>query len=537
MANRSEFPSRQYSYPTRAGLVAQSAPLTAGNIYRFLLGADPVPVQIDIAEVEAQWHDPFAQLVLTSTRPLPMTLRALLAILDTANVDAAGLSVQASFVVADGGQIPWSSDTAALRRQIRFAITRAKQPGTLADLLISTSSAFDSPTTFLQVIGWDAVLQAYRFYDRRDGAWVYAGSSWEALVTPTRGKGPFDSHVNGALNMKELKLPWPNWHSEAAAIRDDILAADDPLRTEALWTQRTGAQEFERTFIRPGIGRWIDARFSACLADGRLGRLPEFMRHALETTTVNLTASPTENDRLAEAAQLPLPLTFFLNTDALLNAPLNLEPDIDVPQVAAALYRACLTKFDVAISDGSFRFPGDTHFVFVVPEPAYEDIAVLRTLISHSVISRKLAAALLMVDFPNPVFSLRRPQLMKYVPQSAAANGAGDLPEFVSSVEQAVRSLPGDSAEAEFLANWRLADTEWPSIFAKRIEDYMAKVGRQLNSPMAVEDLFRLAESRRREFRKRPLAEFRLTTPMTNIPETAPLLQLTQDAVVTTKAS
>src|SRR5262249_30256237 len=158
--------------------------------------------------------------------------------------------------------------------------------------------------TFLQVISWDPVLKAYRFYDRRDGAWIYAGSSWDALVPPTRGKGPFDSHVNGALNMKELKIPWQNWHSEAGGIKDDVLAPNDALRAERLWSDRTGAQELERTFIRPGIVRWVEARFSSCVANGRLNRLPEFMRHVLETTTVNLTSSAVENGQLANLRRL-----------------------------------------------------------------------------------------------------------------------------------------------------------------------------------------------------------------------------------------
>jgi hypothetical protein len=44
--------------------------------------------------------------------------------------------------------------------------------------------------------------------------------------------------------------------------------------------------------------------------------------------------------------------------------------------------------------------------------------------------------------------------------------------------------------------------------------------------------VFLLAESRRREFRRRPLAEFRLTTPITNIPEDASLLEFSLDATV-----
>jgi hypothetical protein len=47
--------------------------------------------------------------------------------------------------------------------------------------------------------------------------------------------------------------------------------------------------------------------------------------------------------------------------------------------------------------------------------------------------------------------------------------------------------------------------------------------------------VFQLAESRRREFRKRPLAEFRLTTPITNIAEDAELLEFAADGTVRPK--
>jgi hypothetical protein len=535
MPDQDRFPTRQYAYPrsTRLGLGAAPRLLAPGGVYRFLLGKDSEPLALERDRIKAEFHDPFAELLLAGGEAVPVTARALLGVLDARNTGSAGLPVQNSFVVADGGQIPWSPETAALRRQLRFVITRAKQQGTLADLFISTSAALDSATTFLQVIGWDPVATAYRFYDRRDGAWIFAGSSWDALVPPTRGKGPFDSHVNGALNMKELKIPWQNWHSEAAGIKDEILDPADPLRIEELWTARSPAQEFERTYIRPGIVRWMQARFAACVDAGRLTRLPEFMRHVLETTTVNLTSSAVENGQLAGSDHVNLPLTFFFNSDALLNT-LELEPDIHVLQVDAGLYRECLQKFAVAVTDGSFRFPGDTHFVFVIPETAFEDVTVLESLLSAPVMSRKLAACLLMVDFSNPVFSPRRAALMKYIPASAAID-QGDLAEFVAAAEQASATMPAGSPEAEFLANWRIPDSEWQRAFEKRIEEFMSNVEERVNSTAGFADIFRLAESRRREFRKRPLAEFRLTTPVTNIPESAALLELTADGAVREK--
>src|SRR5579863_259237 len=55
---------------------------------------------------------------------------------------------------------------------------------------------------------------------KRYGDWIWAVSSWDALAPDTRSNGPFDSHVNCALNMKELNQPWVNWHSLAFFFND-----------------------------------------------------------------------------------------------------------------------------------------------------------------------------------------------------------------------------------------------------------------------------------------------------------------------------
>jgi hypothetical protein len=190
-----------------------------------------------------------------------LTLRDLLKIVDAAQ-GADALSDQQSFLVADGGQIPWSTVTQDVDRAFRFIVTRGVAGQAPPSLLVSTSDDFDSVDTFLQVIGWDKLNGAFQFYERRGGSWVWAGSSWDALIAPTRGNGPFDSHVNGALNMKELKFPWINWHSEAATI-DGAVAANDPLRNDPLWQMRRGAELFEGHVARPGIQQWTDARIAS----------------------------------------------------------------------------------------------------------------------------------------------------------------------------------------------------------------------------------------------------------------------------------
>jgi hypothetical protein len=306
------------------------------------------------------------------------------------------------------------------------------------------------------------------------------------------------------------------------------LAPDDPLRNELLWTERSGGEDFETKVVRPGIRRWNDSRFKRLSESGRLIRLPEFMRQVLGTSTVNLTSSTTSNARLATAQSVLLPLTFFINSDALVNV-IGLEPNINPPQASAAVYRAVLQKFDVALTDGNHRFPGDTNFVFVVPEPAFEDVLVLETLLSQGVMSRKMAASLLMVDFPNAVFSPRRAALLQYIPESSALQDPADFEHaFVDSVRQAVTAGTAGEPEHAFLENLALAPNEWEKDFARRIEAFFQALTPQFTDTDLFANIFALAESRRREFRKRPLAEFRLTIPVTNIPDDAPLVEFTQ---------
>ena len=232
---------------------------------------------------------------------------------------------------------------------------------------------------------------------------------------------------------------------------------------------------------------------------------------------------------------ITLPITFFFNADALAGV-LALEPAVRRPAVPASVYKEMLDAFNVEITDGQIAFRGDTHFVFVVPEPAFEDVLLLEMLLDRKVLSRKLAAAMLMVDFENAVFSPRRASLLRYVPEeSATGNPAAFDEAFVTAVSSSPDAgTPGTPAH-ELLANWNLPDTKWESEYARRIEAFMTAVTARCATSAGFTPVFQLAESRRREFRKRKLAEFRLTTPRTNIPEDAPLLEFAPDGAVRPK--
>jgi hypothetical protein len=534
------FPTRLYPHrfggqagpPSLAAATERQMSLPAG-VFRFRLGRDAGPERMTAVEIDAELGDPFARLLL-SRSVLPMSLRSLLAALDVHNAAPDGLPEQHTFLAADGGKIPWTPETDDLRREFRFIVTRGRAGQPPPNLMIAASTVVDSEEIFLQLIAWDPAHEVYHFYQRLGQAWAWAGHSWDAMAPDTRGKGPFDSHVNGAMVMKELKAPWIHWNSQASSITLDALAPTDPLRAEPLFLQRIGAEHLEQDVVRPGVRRWNDARFRSSFQGGVLRGAPAFFRQVLDTTTVNLASAPEDRTQVLPGRSIHLPLSFFFDDEALLNV-LRLPAVLQKPKVDAAIYARCLQQHEVAIAERHFVFPGDTHFVFLVPERAFEDHVVLQKLIRLQLLPRKLAGALLMVDFSNPVFSARRASLLSHVPQEIRVVGeTSELPtRMVASIQAG--GAPAGSAEEEFLTYWNLADTDWAGALARRINDYMSHAHAALQSFDTFDPIFRLAESRRREFRRRPLFEFDLTTPITNIPADAPLLEMTPEATVRSK--
>jgi hypothetical protein len=498
-------------------------PLT---LYRFIMGTDSDFTVMPPSEM-AELNDPMAALLKRGR--FPLTVDSVLRELDASGT----LPRQSSFLISEAGQIP-PDQSPLLHRDMRFAIVRGESGE--ADLAISTSAVDDPEVAFLQVAGWDPQPGLFNYYMRISWTWVWAGNSYDALRSTSRGNGCFDSHANGSLVMKELKQPWMNWQSENATI---ALADNDPLRQNALYRSLSGAQTLEN-IVRAGISRWTAARLKhAVTADGKVANVDWLLRQLCTTTTVNLTSTTTASRVAANRPEeaLTLPLGFWLNADALLNS-LEIPADFTFPSVAGKLYADSIMRYGFALMQGDFRQQGDTFFAFVVPEASFEDIDVVSQMVSAGVLSAHFAASILMVDFPNPVFSPARAKLLQYMPTTATIDlAAGGLSQQIAQViSQAAQDQPADSPEAEFNANWELADSDWRNVFAAKIEAYMTAVSNRISSVEGFDDYVRLAESRRREFKRMRLNEFSLTLPTTNIPVGAPLLQMQSDATIHEKS-
>jgi hypothetical protein len=501
-------------------------------LIRFFVGRDSPPGEV-IDPASGAIGDPFIDLVIARGE-FPTTLNELLAVLDRSNGQPEGLPDQLSFLVGEGAQIPWSAATSHIDRAFRFAVARGR--GSKFPLFISTAAPFDDDRIFLQLIAWDATAGAFQFYERRSGSWIWAGSSWQALEEDTRGQGPFDSHINGGMVMKELEQPWLHWHSMAQTIGEQTLAPDDPLRAEPLFTNRDGAERLEM-IVRTNMSTWVQSRLGKAVApDGSIDRPDRLMRQVLTTTAPTIASSidPYDGD---PQATIQVPLTFFLDRVGLFDiAELELNPGFTVER---SRYRVMAQHLGLAVRDTRaqppVRIDGDTFFAWPVPEPGLEDSALLKALVRKGIISRRFAAALLMIDFPNPVGSDDRAKLMAYVPSSADASGSNNIETQLLATLGQASAWPQGSPERQLVENMQLADGAWPAEYQRRLSDYVAAATARLATDQGLHDFMLLADSRRREFRRRPIAEFNMTLPWIDIDQDVPFLKMTPLAEVVAK--
>jgi hypothetical protein len=492
-------------------------PAASNALHRFIVGVDQAPQRMSRAEVRAL-GDPFAVLLLAKGR-FPRTAEAVVNSLRRAVPKGHALKTFRTFVVGEGSQLPATQDTARVNRTIRFIATVGRGPQG-PDVFLSVGNPTD--TSGIEVMAWNRRRGGFNYY-RSTGdptMWMFAGNSRDALRAGSRGMGPFESHPSGALLMKELKVPWQNWHSPQSNIPVTAFARNDRRRRHPWFTKKDpgGAYTLEFEGARPAITRWASRRFADLRRGG--GKVADpglIMQQILDTPTVNMVTSVRESRALRDRDPVDLPPTFFVDADAL---PLlfGLEfPPVFV--VRGKIYKRALEKFDVRIEDGEgFGQRGDTHFCFLALERAFEDQEVLREAIESGLLTRRLAACLLMVDPWNPIFSERRRALLAHVPAAATiAKGKSTFSrEMATAILEAAKGNPG-SPEAEFAERWGVG-AQFRRPFNRILKRYYAGVERKLKTQAGFDAYFKLLEERRLRFKDTmPIAEFPLLLPSTNI--------------------
>ena len=508
---------------TTCGVFRGLRGLNPGAVNRFVVGEDTTPRPLSPEEAAEELGDPFATLLLLKGE-FPQTAEQALEKLAAAAGDGDPLAQRRSFIVGEGSQLP--SGSRATAEAIRFVVATGSGQDR-PDVIVS---AFDPNGDDVELMAWDRRGGGFNFY-RTVGsppAWVFAGNSRHALAEPTAGKGPFESHASGTMLMKELAIPWNNWSSFERETPASVFSPGDARASHPWFTGKLGAEDCETGVAIPSMERWAEARFEAiAAAGGRVEDPRRILEQVLGTPTINLISSRSES-RSPDPGGIVLPATFFVSAEALMagedtkpDAPprirLQAPPDFVAPTAA---YLASIEKFNFRLDDGQgFELPGETHFAFFVPERAREDDVLLEAALDSGLITPRLAAALLMVDFPNPVFSARRERLLEHVPASATvADGASDFSqEMADAILAAAPGTEDGSAEREFEERWNVGE-DFTGPHNALLKSYFDAVSARVATQEGIDDFIRLAESRRRRAKQRfPIIEFSLLFPRTDI--------------------
>lgn len=530
--------------PATTAMVAAAATcpdVTPPTVYRFIEGIDPCPVPMD-ADALATLRDPFALSVLhADSQTPPNAPDSIEAVIKAVDGDLA-FEVMKSYMLGEGSQIPVSFAPRDASRNLRYVLTW----GTAASPTVFLSAAPagthpGQPAPFLQVIGYDAKSNLFNFYqflgsDSAHGtrAWMWSGDSLTAHDTRLSGGACQLCHINGALNMKELTPPWNNWQSPQATISSRNIP--QAVALDRLYSNLSGADMFQNVFQNLQ-SQFIQRLVAAKVKKSAISDVPALLKRLIGTTTVNFAAVPPDPN---SGGDLAVPQDFFLHFSALTMPQIGLSfawPNLSIAQ----------TSHDSFVSDHGFALQqadgatlvyaqsGTTFFPLFVPVPAFEDRVAIQELIDQRLIDAQFATAVLMVDFPNPVFSARRGTLMKHAEKIQRAtvltpnaeNPSGIPAQFVALASEAATHQPKCdptallqcTPEQQFLFYAKADD--WKTQAQQAIAAYGKRVEARIANPQGIKDYMTLVVSRQAQFSAAPiisnLDEFTLLLPCNDI--------------------
>jgi hypothetical protein len=486
-------------------LESEKCPAVVQNkIYRIIDGLDKCITPLSDSDIE-KLNDPFAKGVLRQGI-FPLLTEDI----NQAIVDKLGYSPTVYFA-GEGAQIPTTVASREEPRGLRYNITWGPNENESKIMLAKLAPA--TPKTkslsFIEVVSFDDQSKEYNYYILEpqvdaDNAppyvWAWAGSTSMARQPQTMGKGCFRCHHNGVPIMREIELPWNNWQSQRANISAQFLPEE--VASENVFLQRRGAEVFEqviRSNFQNYYRNWLGQRIRKEGGTTNISDVDKMLRYLTTNTTVNFKSSDVQSDphntspEGLDIAGVPPKDTFL--SDTLLQTTLGLDYSTLSVKFPRQEYDEYLKNHDFKLvgtkgflrdSEKAYESPGSTYFAFYLPQVAAEDIYVAQKLLQSKVVTPKFVAALLMVDYKNPLFSDKRASLQKYAKQITSGkivDGVSSVPgDFAAKVkETGAKACNADnfdacSAEEQFLYTWELPDEQWKQLTAKRLQGYVDSV-------------------------------------------------------------
>ncbi|QDT26280.1 hypothetical protein Enr10x_15810 [Gimesia panareensis] len=506
------------------------------RIFRQIMGIDSSAQPMTQEEIEKNLGDLFAMSVLRKGT-FPDTVDEITAAINAANPELG----QTSYVVGEGSQIKTNIAPRSANRDLRYVIIWPQESAfDLQKSIFLSVAASSGESSFHQVIAWDQNRKVFNFYERaraqngQPAFWSWAGDSTFSSNPASAGKGCFDCHHNGTLLMKELKRPWENWNSNFANIAAGVVP--QAVAQQNLFKDMASAERLE-PIIETAILNSVRNRINAP-ADAK--KISEYLKYLTRNTQINFESSQVISSEAGPSRPVKaVPLNFFIN-DFALRTVLKIDYSAGALNLDGKVYTDYIKTHDFKLvqqgpGGAAYTAPGSTHFAYFTPAPSFFDGASIQRLISRKIITDKFAASLLLVDYPNPIFSMKRRSLEKYLDQVDPA-AADFQAEFVEKVRAGTQNqnecdptqLQNCSPEQQFLFYWDLPDDQWRDEAQKRITKYLSAVVEKFNTTEGAEAYLQLLVSRQKEFMggngPQPNANFRNWPLINNLAEFSLLL-------------
>jgi hypothetical protein len=387
----------------------------------------------------------------------------------------------------------------------------------------------------LEAWGWDNHRGRYNYYlldqsgtpDLRM-SWKFRGSSVGAdlLTSFDRQNTCMACHINGAPIMKELFLPWNNWHSFkalAAYLQSTSMPAVRwPVATSEKLQELKSAERLEIAVV-PAIRQFNTRRINATLkredATGNVEtdaqglqtvvEARRLLRYLFETTEFNIISAtvksgvhPLAADTVGLGSNIQIPNSFFLNANLIAGggpggyAGLELSSTRNFSADARAIFTPA--EYAAAVERATLRLfgqPGDANFAWLVPEPSHVDNDLVDQLMTLGIVPGQFVAAVQAIDLRNPVLSADRASLLEFMPERIRFRPIDpqermdvdlftnhELTKAVIAAIEAAAPAAGTSA-AEFLDLLRMGSGQSPQeVLAARIVAYRTEVRGSLSS-------------------------------------------------------
>lgn len=409
------------------------------------------------------------------------------------------------------------------------------------------AAGFAETAVAIEAWGFDSKRGRFNYYklDEKGGmqSWKFRGSSVGAdkLSAAERAGTCLACHINGAPVMKELDLPWNNWHgslSRQSYLEPDSRTAWPAANSPRLKGSLTVAQDLELSILAT-INRFNRERIDAGLekqaasdvvkvdADGfaKVLEAKRLLKPLFVTTEFNLNSSeqssglhPFDADSATgPGADVAVPNRFFLNSDLIGSGASHgykglkidsSEEFVKTVKVKPEEYKQLVTKSKLSLRGKPV--PGDTHFAWLVPTASHIDSSMVDLLMKQKLVTPQFVAAVLAVDVRTPVFSKDRAGLLEFVPTAYRFKRVGtethpenELTKETVRALEAATPAAGTPA-AEFLKLLKSADPV--DELRQKVNDYHEEVKKRLGDaatrPAELERLFKLAITRRQEVLK-----------------------------------